>query len=93
LSGKWIGQKFSKIFGIPADIVADLPGLSMIGSNDLLIRNYGSLVEFIDTKLVVRKPEGFIIVDGKKLRILYISREEILLNGSILSVKFAREEV
>lgn len=86
--GKEIITGLSKIFGVPTDIVADLPGLSMVGNNDLLIRNYDGLAEFGDARMIIRKSGGQILVSGKKLKIIYISREEILINGCISSVSF-----
>jgi sporulation protein YqfC len=90
---KDFGLVFSKLFGIPADIAADLPGFSMIGRNDLLVRNYGHLVEFTDSKMIINKSDGLIAVEGKKLRLSYISNEELMLNGLISSINFVSRDV
>ena len=84
---KNIAVHTSEILGLPPDILADLPSLTLSGDGRLQLFNYGSLSEFTPRCLVTRKGKRSIRVEGRGLDIENVTQEALDIRGEILRLE------
>ena len=71
---------------LPEEIVYDVPKITLIGKI-LIIENYKNLMEYTKDKLRVITTIGILKVDGSDFEIKSMSKEEILVNGTITKIE------
>ncbi|MGC4375986.1 sporulation protein YqfC [Fictibacillus sp. Mic-4] len=81
---KWMMQKLE----LPADIVMDLPRITMIGQLHIYIENHRGVKAFSKEELRLNLINGVLIVKGNDFVIKTILPEEILLEGKIDGVYY-----
>jgi len=79
-------EKINKFLELPEEIVYDVPRITWVGKV-LLIENYKNLMEYESDKLRVITSIGILAVDGRNFEIKSISKEEILVNGTITKLE------
>ncbi len=77
------------LFELPKDVILDLPRLTVLGREQLMIENHRGIAHFDAGCVVVGFRRGQMRIVGQDLRITSIDDEEILLNGSIDSIAFS----
>lgn len=77
---------------LPADVMMDLPRVTMIGNFHIYIENHKGVIRFTKTELRLRLTEGELLVIGNEFVIKNILPEEMLLEGIIEDVRFIKEE-
>ena len=83
----WITQNME----LPADVMMDLPRITMIGQIHIYIENHRGLLTFSDTELRLLLKQGQLLVKGEGFVIKTILPEEILLEGKINQVIYITE--
>ncbi|WP_096188354.1 sporulation protein YqfC [Evansella halocellulosilytica] len=83
-----IRQWMTKNMDLPADVMMDLPRVTMIGHFHIYIENHRGLIRFTNDELRLRLTEGELLIKGKSFVIKNILPEEILLEGVVDDVKF-----
>ncbi|QFT89899.1 YabP family protein [Bacillus sp. THAF10] len=76
---------------LPADVMMDLPRITMIGQIHIYIENHRGLLTFSDTELRLLLKQGQLLVKGDSFVIKTILPEEILLEGKINQVMYLEE--
>ncbi|WP_027407845.1 sporulation protein YqfC [Anoxybacteroides tepidamans] len=76
---------------LPADLVMDLPRITMIGHIHIYIENHRGLLTFSDKELRLLLKQGQLLVRGEQFVIKTILPEEILLEGKINHVIYLEE--
>jgi sporulation protein YqfC len=84
---RWITDKLE----LPADIVMDLPRITMVGQIHIYIENHRGLLTFSDRELRLLLKQGQLLVRGENFVIKTILPEEILLEGKINQVIYIDE--
>ncbi|MCM3716869.1 sporulation protein YqfC [Fictibacillus phosphorivorans] len=84
---KWMMQNLD----LPADVVMDLPRITMIGQLHIYIENHRGVKAFSNEQLKLKLKQGTLVISGREFVIKTILPEEILLEGSISSVEFENE--
>ena len=84
---RWITDKLE----LPADIVMDLPRITMVGQIHIYIENHRGLLTFRDKELRLLLKQAQLLVRGEKFVIKTILPEEILLEGKINQVIYIDE--
>jgi sporulation protein YqfC len=88
---KWrqnITNWMTKTLELPADVVMDLPRITMIGQLHIYIENHQGVLRFTDQELRLRLKQGQLLIKGKDFVLKTILPEEILLEGTIDSVVY-----
>ncbi len=75
----WITTKME----LPADVMMDLPRITMIGQIHIYIENHRGLLTFTDKELRLLLKQGQLLIKGEAFVIKTILPEEILLEGKI----------
>ncbi|WP_096153347.1 MULTISPECIES: sporulation protein YqfC [Bacillus] len=81
----------TKNMELPADVMMDLPRITMIGQIHIYIENHRGLLTFSDTELRLLLKQGQLLVKGENFVIKTILPEEILLEGKIHQVVYLSE--
>ncbi len=76
---------------LPADVMMDLPRITMIGQIHIYIENHRGLLTFSDTEIRLMLKQGQLLVKGESFVIRTILPEEILLEGKISQVLYLNE--
>lgn len=90
--GQQIKNWFTHKMDLPADVVMDLPRITMIGQLHIYIENHRGLLVFSDTELRLLLKQGQLLIKGKNFVLKTILTEEILLEGKVEHVYFIDEK-
>lgn len=74
--------------GLPEDILPQIPRITMVGRERLLLENAGSVERYSLTEAVFDTGLGAVIVRGKGLELLELGESRVLLSGEIDGVEF-----
>ena len=84
---RWMTEKMD----LPADVMMDLPRVTMIGNFHIYIENHKGVIRFTREELRLRLTEGELLVIGTNFVIKNILPEEMLLEGEIQDVRFIKK--
>ncbi|MCK0471569.1 sporulation protein YqfC [Halalkalibacter sp. APA_J-10(15)] len=91
---KWRQQVRSwmtKKMGLPADVMMDLPRITMIGQLHIYIENHRGVLRFSNQELRLLLKQGQLLIKGDQFVIKTILPEELLLEGRIDQVIYVDE--
>ncbi len=80
----WITHKME----LPADVMMDLPRITMIGQLHIYIENHRGLLTFSDKEVRLLLKQGQLLIKGSSFVIKTILPEEIMLEGKIEHVQY-----
>lgn len=83
----WMTKKMD----LPADVLMDLPRITLIGQIHIYIENHRGLLVFSDTEVRLLLKQGQLLIKGNSFVIKTILPEELLLEGTIEQVLFLDE--
>ncbi|MFP7733176.1 sporulation protein YqfC [Priestia aryabhattai] len=94
MSKKWRHQMkrwMTKTMELPADVLMDLPRITLVGQIHIYIENHKGLLAFSDTEIRVLLKQGQMLVRGEGLVIKVILPEELVLEGKINQVLYLEQ--
>ncbi len=81
-------QKLGDLLELPADLLADVPHMTLNDNQEIYIENYKGIIEY-DEHMVRLNSKGYTIrITGRGLAIYSITDEEIGIRGTILCIEF-----
>ena len=80
----------AELFDLPADLVAGLPHLEMVGSRQLYVGHHTGLLSYSGEQIDVNTTGGVLRVRGEGLSLLAMTAEELRIGGSIAAVEWVR---
>ena len=83
---KSVKDQTASALSIPKDVIPGEPMVTMTGRQKVYIENYHRIVSFQDEEIKLRAKTCRILVHGKRLRIEYYTRDDMLIAGQIHSV-------
>lgn len=84
--------KFDKLFDIPEELSSDIPKVTILGFNKILIENYKSVLEYQDFFIRIKMSTGLININGFELFMNEMTKDDLIITGSIESVDFEKYE-
>lgn len=81
----------TKQMQLPADVMLDLPRITMIGQLHIYIENHQGVLAFSNQELRLLLKQGQLLIKGDHFVIKTILPEELLLEGRIDSVLYLNE--
>ncbi len=84
---KW-QESLADFFELPKELLCNLPRITLIGDVQMLLENYGGIIEYNDEILRLKVREGEVVVAGKNLTIKNFLSDELLIEGKIISVEY-----
>lgn len=80
----------AELFDLPADVVAGLPRLEMVGSRQLYVEHHSGILAYSEEQIDVNTSAGVLRVRGERLSLLAMTAEELRIGGSIAAVEWVR---
>ena len=78
----------AELFDLPADVVAGLPRLELVGNRQLYLEHHTGLLAYSDTRIDANTPFGVLRVRGQRLTLLAMTGEERRVGGKIDGVEW-----
>jgi len=80
----------AELFDLPADVVAGLPRLEMIGSRQLYVEHHAGILAYSQEQIDTNTAAGVLRVRGGELSLLAMTGEELRIGGRIDAVEWVR---
>ena len=80
----------AELFDLPADVVAGLPRLEMVGSRQLYLEHHAGILAYSEEQIDVNTSAGALRVRGEGLSLLARTAEELRIGGRIAAVEWVR---
>lgn len=78
----------SEMFELPKDIMLNLPRISMIGNNQMLVENHRGVIEYTPQKIRLNSSIGVIRIEGQDMDLKNIAADDVMITGVIKLVEF-----
>ena len=83
-------NKFDRLFEIPEELVSDIPKVTILGFDRVLIENYKCILEYQDFFIRVKMKTGLINIEGVELQMNEMTKDDLIITGSIDNVDFEK---
>lgn len=80
----------AELFDLPADVVAGLPRLEMVGGLQLYLEHHTGILSYSDHQIDANTAGGVLRVKGNQLTLLAMTAGELRIGGQIESVEWVR---
>lgn len=80
----------AELFDLPADVVAGLPRLEMVGGRQMYLEHHTGILAYSGEQIDVNTPCGVLRVKGENLSLLAMTAGELRIGGSICAVEWVR---
>lgn len=81
-------QRLTEMLEIPPEVLVNVPRVEVVGHLQFRVENHRGLVQYEPHRVVLRIPDGHLIVTGRELVIGWIDRNELLVTGQVRSLVF-----
>ena len=79
-------NKIEKLLEIPAEVTTNIPKITLIGFNQLMIENYMGVIEYEEYLVKINSSIGIIIIEGNKMNLNQINENDVLISGAISKI-------
>lgn len=83
-------SKFDKLFDIPEELSSDIPKITILDFNRMLIENYKCILEYQDFFIRIKMATGLININGFKLIMNEMTKDDLIITGTIESVDYEK---
>lgn len=83
-------NQVAELFDLPADVVAGLPRLEMIGSRQLYVEHHAGILSYSQEQIDANTAAGVLRVRGQRLSLLAMTAGELRIGGDIAAVEWVR---
>lgn len=84
-------NKFESLLDFPREIVTDLPKITILGFDEMLIENYKGIIEYEEFFIKIGTYIGIVNINGFHLKLDQMKDESILITGSIDSITLEKD--
>lgn len=81
-------QRLARALELPQDLVMDLPRLTMLGNQQVLIENHRGIVEYAPEFVRVNLSNGALLVKGRNLTLGNLQPEQLLIEGAVEEIRY-----
>lgn len=85
---KRISERAADAWGVPKDVIMNIPRLTISGDKEIYIENHKGILEYTDTEIRIFTAMGIVRVCGKNLIIDRIRLEDIVISGCFSRVEY-----
>lgn len=78
----------AELFDLPADVVAGLPRLEMVGSRQLYLEHHTGILAYSQEQIDANTAAGVLRVKGERLTLLAMTAGELRIGGRIAAVEW-----
>ncbi len=81
-------SRFQKFLELPKEVVSDIPKITVVGFEEVLIENYKSILEYEDYYIKINTHIGAVNINGFNLRLKEMTGDDIMVFGKMDSIDF-----
>ncbi len=82
------GKKGTDWMPLPADLVLNVPRITLTGREDLLIENHRGIMECQPQRMRINLARGYLEITGQSLQMRALCAEEIQVAGTVEQMTF-----
>ncbi len=86
-------ESIPDIFDLPKDVVLDLPRITVVGDRQVLVENHRGIASYRPDLLSIGYSSGRVSIRGCRLSIASISKDEVLIEGRVTTIRIDPDEV
>ena len=79
-------NKIEKLLEIPVEVTTNIPKITLIGFNQLMIENYTGVIEYEEHLVKINSSIGIIIIEGNKMNLTQINENDVLISGVLSKI-------
>ena len=83
-------SKFTKLFEIPDEVVSDVPKVTVVNFDRILIENYKCILEYQNIFIRIKMSNGLIDISGLNLELNEMTKDDLIIRGTIESIEFEK---
>ena len=83
-------SKINKMLEIPKEVYSDVPKISVIGFDEMIIENYKGILEYEEFFVRINTYIGIVSINGYKLNLENMTNDDIKVTGKIESIDIER---
>lgn len=83
-------NKFDKILELPKEVCSDIPKITIIGFDEILIENFKGILEYEEFFVRINTHIGIININGYNLSLENMTDDDIKVKGKIESLDIER---
>ena len=83
-------ERMAELFDLPADLVAGLAHMELLGDRQLLLEGHGGILAYSDTRIDVSVGGMTLRIEGAALALRSMTDRELRVRGRIDGVSFVR---
>lgn len=83
-----IRETVADSFGLPKDVIMNLPKISVGGNREIYIENYKAILEYTAEEIRLSSTIGIVRIVGKDLKIDRIRQNDIFISGYFRLVEY-----
>lgn len=83
-----ISKAMADLLEIPADLVMDMPRLTVTGRNEFYLENHKGIIEYTTERIRINLSRGFMEVIGDNLEIQALMPDEMKVWGDINTINY-----
>jgi len=81
-------DKVSKFLELPREVISNIPKITIVGFDELLIENFKGILEYQDYFVRISTEIGIVNINGFNLNLNQVTDQDILVNGKIENLDF-----
>lgn len=83
-------RRLDKILEMPEEICSNIPKLTILGFEELILENYKGILEYEDFFASISTYAGVININGYNLNLEKMTNDDIKITGKIESIELER---
>lgn len=85
-------RKIDKILEMPDEVCLNIPKLTIVGFNELILENYKGILEYEEFYTSICTYIGIVNISGFNLNLEKMTNDDIKITGKIESIEIERTE-
>ncbi len=81
-------NKINQLLEIPKEVSGNIPKITIIGFEEILIENFKGIIEYEDFFARISTHIGIININGFNLKLSQMTEDDILVKGKIDNIDF-----
>ncbi len=83
-------ERAAELFDLPADLVAGLAHLEVLGDRQLFLEGHGGILSYSDAQIDISAGELVVRIRGEGLALRGMTGSEVRVRGRIAAIEFVR---
>ena len=79
-------DRFSRLLEIPKEISSNMPRITIVGFEEMIIENYKGILEYEEFYIRINTYIGIVNINGFKLQLNQLTDEAVSVTGKIESI-------